>query len=122
MFDGADFSTRRTTAGSVLRTFSGGRSRSCAGGSALSSQPLSRRGSIDVRLAADVCRENFVIWVPRGWLAWLMLAFVGTWLVSGGDAWPVVVLGWVLTVAGVGIGGWPWNRRDRGEDDQEGWI
>ena len=54
--------------------------------------------------------------------AGLMLAFVGIWLTSGGYPWPVTVLGWVLIVAGVGIGGWAWNRRDRGEDDHEGWI
>ena len=76
-----------------------------------------------MRLAAEVRWENFVIWVPRGWLAaGLMLAFVGIWLTSGGYPWPVTVLGWVLIVAGVGIGGWAWNRRDRGEDDHEGWI
>jgi hypothetical protein len=51
-----------------------------------------------------------------------MLAVVGIFTVSGGYAWPVVVLGWVLIVAGVGIGGWAWNRRRRGGDDQEGWL
>jgi hypothetical protein len=35
-----------------------------------------------------------------------MLAFVGIWLVSGGYPWPGV-LGWVLIVAGVGMGGGP---------------
>jgi len=51
-----------------------------------------------------------------------MLAVVGILLTSSGYAWPVTVLGWVLIVAEVGIGGWAWNRRDRGGDDHEGWI
>jgi len=46
-----------------------------------------------------------------------MLAFVGIWLTSSGNAWLVTMLGWILIVAGVGIAGWAWNRRDRGEDD-----
>jgi len=74
-------------------------------------------------VAADVRRKPFVIWVPRGWLAaGLLLALAGILFVSSGYAWPVAVLGWVMIVAGVGIGGWAWNRRDRGEDVQEGWI
>jgi hypothetical protein len=64
-----------------------------------------------------------VSWVPPGWLAaGLALAVVGSSPSRALPGWPVVVLGWVLIGAGIGIGAWAWNRRDRGEDDEEGWI